>query len=53
MAIVDSDQFGYKTAADIFLDVDPAIEESMIHGLTSMPEVTYLAFGRDTNDISI
>ena len=53
VAIVDPDQFGYKTAADIFLEVDPDLEESVIHGLMSMPEVTYLAFGQSTNDISI
>ena len=52
-AILNPVTFGYVTAADIFLEVDPDREEEVIKTLMAMPEVTYLAFGQGTNDISI
>ena len=52
-AILNPVTFGYVTAADIFLEVDPDREEEVIKNLMAMPEVTYLAFGQGTNDISI
>ena len=52
-AILNPVTFGYVTAADIFLEVDPDREEEVIKTLMAMPEVTYLAFGQGTNDISV
>lgn len=52
-AIVDPLKFGYVTAADIFLEVDPSVEEAVLRELMAMPEVTYVAFGQGTNEVSI
>jgi DNA-binding Lrp family transcriptional regulator len=52
-AILEPAAFGYRTAADIFLEVEPALEEQTIQALMDMPEVTYVAFGQDTNQVSI
>lgn len=52
-AILNPLAFGYITAADIFLEVDPAQEEIVLQTLISMPEVTYVAFGQGSNEVSI
>jgi Lrp/AsnC family transcriptional regulator, regulator for asnA, asnC and gidA len=52
-AIVDPVKFGYVTAADVFLEVDQLVEESVLSELIAMPEVTYIAFGQGTNEVSI
>ena len=52
-AILDPEAFGYMTAADVFLEIDPAHEEKITRALMQMPEVTYVAYGQGTNDISI
>ena len=52
-AIINPQSFGYITAADIFIQVDPEKEAAVIDALMEMPEVTYVAFGQGTNDISI
>jgi Lrp/AsnC family transcriptional regulator for asnA, asnC and gidA len=52
-AILDPDAFGYITAADFFLEVTPSQQEGLVKALLLMPEVTYLAFGQDTNEISL
>ena len=38
-AILDPVTFGYHTAADIFLETDPALEEQIVRHLIAMPEV--------------
>lgn len=52
-AIINPLAFGYVTAADIFLEVDPDQEQEIIQTLMAMPEVTYVAYGQGSNDISI
>jgi DNA-binding Lrp family transcriptional regulator len=52
-AIIDPVAFGYITAADIFLEVDPELEQTVIQTLMDIPEVTYVAFGQGSNDVSI
>ncbi len=52
-AIVDPDVFGYNIAADIFLDVDADRENEVIDIFLKTPEVSYIAFGQGTNDLSI
>jgi DNA-binding Lrp family transcriptional regulator len=52
-AILNPLTFGYVTAADIFIQVEPEREAAVIDALMEMPEVTYVAFGQGTNDISI
>jgi DNA-binding Lrp family transcriptional regulator len=52
-AIVNPHAFGYVTAADIFLEVDPANEDDVIQTLMAMPEVTYVAYGQGSKDVSI
>jgi DNA-binding Lrp family transcriptional regulator len=52
-AIVNPIAFGYVTAADIFLEVEPDQEEQVLQALMAMPEVTYVAFGQGTNEVSV
>lgn len=52
-AIINPLAFGYVTAADIFLEVNPDLEQEIIKTLMAMPEVTYVAYGQGSNDISI
>jgi DNA-binding Lrp family transcriptional regulator len=52
-AILEPLAFGYVTAADIFLEADPSQEESILAALMHMPEVTYVAFGQGTTEMSI
>jgi DNA-binding Lrp family transcriptional regulator len=52
-AILDPETFGYVTAADIFLEIDPTHEQQVLDSLLHMPEVTYVAFGQGTDEISL
>jgi len=52
-AILDPQAFGYVTAADIFLEADADLEPAILERLMSMPEVTYVALGQETKEISI
>lgn len=52
-AIVNPVKFGYITAADIFLDANPSLEKEILQKLVEFPQVTYLALGQGSNDISI
>ncbi len=52
-SILDPHAFGYVNTVDIFLEVDPDQEQSAIDQLLSMREVSYLAYGLGTQDISI
>jgi Lrp/AsnC family transcriptional regulator for asnA, asnC and gidA len=52
-AILDPEAFGYVTAADIFLEADPAYEEQILDQLMQKPEITYIAFGQGTTEISL
>ncbi|KPL83187.1 hypothetical protein SE15_08010 [Thermanaerothrix daxensis] len=51
--IVDPAFFGYVITADIFLEVELEHEQAVITALLAMPEVSYLAFGQGTQDLSI
>jgi DNA-binding Lrp family transcriptional regulator len=52
-AILDPLAFGYLTAADIFIEVKAELEDSILERLMAMPEVTYVALGQETTEISI
>ena len=52
-AIVNPVAFGYVTAADIFLEVAPDQEENVLQTLMAMPEVTYVAFGQGSYEVSV
>jgi len=52
-AIIDPDAFGYNTAVDIFLEVDPDCEEAVIETFLKTREVSYIALGQGTKDLSI
>ncbi len=52
-AILEPSAFGYVTAADIFLEVQPQHEEEVLKNLMEMPMVTYVAFGQGTQEVSI
>jgi DNA-binding Lrp family transcriptional regulator len=52
-AIIDPEVFGYIIAVDIFLEVDADREEEVIQKFMSTPEVSYIALGQGTKDLSI
>jgi DNA-binding Lrp family transcriptional regulator len=52
-AIVDPGAFGYINAVDVFLEVDPESEERVLAFFKSTPEISYIALGQGTRDISI
>ena len=52
-AIVNPVAFGYVTAADIILEVAPDQEENVLQTLMAMPEVTYVAFGQGSYEVSV
>lgn len=52
-AILDPAAFGYHTTVDIFLETDPNREAEILERLRAMPEVTYIALGQESTEISI
>lgn len=52
-AILNPEAFGYMTAADIFLEVKAEMETAILEQLMSMRQVTYLALGQESREISI
>jgi len=52
-AIIDPDVFGYIIAVDIFLEVDADQEDAVINKFLSTPEISYIALGQGTKDLSI
>jgi Lrp/AsnC family transcriptional regulator, regulator for asnA, asnC and gidA len=52
-AILVPEAFGYVTAADIFLEAAADLEPAILDQLMSIPEVTYVALGQETKEISI
>lgn len=52
-AIADPSSFGYHTAADIFLQVDSQQETALIQRFLSMTEVSYVAYGSGSGEISL
>jgi len=51
--VVEPQAFGYGIAVDIFLSIDPAHEEQILKELLSIAQISYLAYGQGTNDLSI
>ncbi len=52
-AVVNPDFFGYVNTVDIFLEVDTGEEDAAIKTLLEMQEISYLALGQGTKEISI
>lgn len=52
-SILDPQAFGYVNTVDIFLEVEPEREQAAIEHLLQMHEVSYLAYGLGTQEISI
>ncbi|OGO60887.1 MAG: hypothetical protein A2032_07470 [Chloroflexi bacterium RBG_19FT_COMBO_49_13] len=52
-AILDPEVFGYQTAADIFLEVAPTHEKQILEQVMRIPEITYIAYGQGSYEISL
>ena len=52
-SILDPSAFGYGHTVDILLEVQPEQEQAAIQRLLQMQEVSYLAYGQSTQEISI
>ena len=51
--ILDPAIFGYTLSVDILLEIDLEREEDIVRELIEMPQISYLAFGQETNELSI
>ena len=51
--VVERQAFGYGIAVDIFLNVEQEREEEILEKLLAMPEISYLAYGQGTCDLSV
>jgi DNA-binding Lrp family transcriptional regulator len=51
--ILDPTMFGYSVSVDIFLEIDLEKETEIVKELLAMPQVSYLAFGQETNELSL
>ncbi len=52
-AIINPRSFGYTMSVDIFLEVDPSHEVQVLDLFKTMPQITYIAFGEGSKDLSI
>jgi DNA-binding Lrp family transcriptional regulator len=52
-AIMDPAAFDYVIAADIFLEVDPACENELTQRFLNMREISYVAYGAGSGEISL
>ncbi|HEX2980773.1 MAG TPA: AsnC family transcriptional regulator [Anaerolineaceae bacterium] len=52
-AMIEPQAFGYIITADIFMQVEPELEDSVLEHFEQMPEISYVAFGQGTQDVSI
>lgn len=51
--ILDPSLFNYSISVDILLEIDLEREEEIVEKLLEMPYVSYMAFGQETNELSI
>jgi DNA-binding Lrp family transcriptional regulator len=52
-AIIDPQSFGYVVAVDIFLEAEMEFEDRIIETLLRKPEITYVAYGQGSTEMSI
>lgn len=52
-AVVDPEFFGYTVSVDIFIEVEPQAEQRVVECLLRAPEVSYLAFSQQSNEMSL
>jgi DNA-binding Lrp family transcriptional regulator len=52
-AVVDPQVLGYAISVDVFLEINPDLENEILPVLLDNPHVTYLAYGQGTKEISI
>jgi len=53
VAIINPPSLDYVTAVDIFLEAEQTLEDKIIQQLLEIPEITYLAYGQGSRDLSI
>lgn len=51
--ILDPGIFGYSISVDIFLEIDLDKVEEIVKKLMDMPQISYIAFGQETNELSL
>lgn len=51
--VIDPEAFDYVTSADVFIEVEPQHEAAIMDTLCQMPEVSYVAYGLGSHDLSI
>ena len=51
--ILDPAMFGYSISVDIILEIDRDREDLIVNQLLAMPQVSFLAFGQETNELSL
>lgn len=51
--ILDPALFSYSISVDILLEIDLERETEIVEKLMEMPQISYMAFGQETNELSI
>ncbi len=51
--ILDPVKFGYGLSVDIFLEIEKEREEAIIEELLKVTQISYMAFGMDSNELSL
>ncbi len=51
--VIEPQAFGYGIAVDIFLSIDSENEEVIMKKLLEISQISYLAYGQGTNDLSL
>ena len=51
--ILDPGIFNYSISVDIFLEIDLDKVEVIVEKLMAMPQISYIAFGQETNELSL
>lgn len=50
---LDPQVFGYGISIDIFMEIEEEKSDSIVNKLLAMPEVSYLAYGQETHELSV
>ncbi|MBN2049895.1 MAG: Lrp/AsnC family transcriptional regulator [Spirochaetales bacterium] len=51
--VIEPQAFGYGIAVDIFLSIDASCEDDILKQLMEIPQISYLAYGQGSNDLSL
>ncbi len=51
--VLEPQVFGYGISIDIFMEIEQEKSDSIVNKLLAMPEISYLAYGQETHELSV